>query len=100
MGKIKNYWVSWYHKTEYSDFESTNPWGVSGVRVRDDAAVICMAIKAGSVEDAKRTVYQAYDAPPGKIEFRFVNQREAGWIPFNSRFKKLGWMIWEAEEKG
>jgi len=92
---MNNWWVSWYHEEKFSDFELESPWWLTGYRCADDAATICAAIKANSQEEATKQVYSAYDEMPKIIEFRFVEVRDDAWSPFNSRFEKGEWMIWE-----
>lgn len=91
---MSNYWVSWYCPAElYGKFELHSPWWVSG----EDAEgryTICAAIKAGSDDGARETIYECYDDRPSSIEFRFVEERPDDWLPFNDRFPQAGWMKW------
>ena len=90
---MKNWWISWYHKDEFSAFELHSPWWVSGTT--DDSATICAAVKAESWEAASDVIFECYDEPPRGIEFRFISERPADWCPFNERFQKADWMKWE-----
>jgi len=71
-----NYWLSWFHKSEYGESELHSPWWISGECLETGDETICAAVKAKD------------------IEFRFLNQKEDGWIPFNDRFQKKEWMKW------
>ena len=89
------YWISWYSKKKYKEFEICNPWWYSGSRCSDGAVTICAALIASSEEDAKEQIYKAYDIRPKDIEFRFCDLKEDCWSPFNSRFQRKDWMVWE-----
>lgn len=92
---MNKYWVSWYSPEELmGKFELHSPWWVSGSDMgsRD---TICAAIKAHTEKEAKQIVRECYDDCPPPIEWRFVEEREKDWSPFNGRFRKSDWMKWE-----
>lgn len=91
---MKVYWVSWYHTSEFSEFELHSPWWITGSRDHDDAETVCAAIRSVSIKQAKEQIYKAYDSPPRLIEFRFVEKMRSDFSPFNDRFQKQSWMIW------
>lgn len=91
---MKKYWVSWYQRVDYSEFELDSPWWTTGWRCSDDAETICAAIVAESSKDAEERIYRAYDKRPETIEFRFVDEKPSDWTPFGDRFKQQKWMQW------
>ena len=86
------YWLSWYDKNKYSEFELHSPWWISGSD--DGAQIICAAVKAENEEAAMELIYAAYDKRPKNIYFRFILQQLDNWIPFCGRFPKERWMKW------
>jgi len=107
---MKNkYWISWYHKQEFSGFELHSPWWITGYNFEGDAT-ICAAVKATDEIKAMEIVRNSYDVPPGigslsnipvsfyAIEWRFCEERPLDWSPFSDRFPKAEWMeqCWEA----
>lgn len=99
---MTNYWISWYGKGEW---ELHWPWWVSGYRMdgdedagTPDTPTICAAVQAANEEAAKEIILAAHDTRPDNIEWRFVNERPAGWTPFCGRFPRADWMKWPAQE--
>lgn len=92
--RVTPFWVSWYHKIHYSEFELNFPWWITGERGSNEDKIICAAIKAESVKKAKGVILFSYDAFPEKIEWRFCEERPPYWNPFSERFPKADWMIW------
>ena len=90
---MNNYWISWWHDKEFSPFELHSPWWVSG-EAHDDAKSICAAIKADNEHEARQIVLACYDSLPDTLRFRFNEQKENDWSPFNERFPKAEWMKW------
>ena len=91
---MKNFWLSWYCPPELMGrFELRWPWWVTGYR--DDAEIICAAVRAESEEEAKRIILEAHDEPlPTDLEWRFVTEAYDDWSPFNDRFPREDWMQW------
>ena len=88
------YWVSWYHDLDaFGEFELHNPWWFTGCDM-NGRDTTCAAVLATSEEDAERQIYACYDKAPAQIEFRFTEERDADWSPFNSRFPQAAWMKW------
>jgi len=48
-----------------------------------------LCCKAHTEDEAKQKVKECYDDCPPPIEWRFVEERPADWVPFNSRFKAM-----------
>ncbi|GHU77805.1 hypothetical protein AGMMS49992_26770 [Clostridia bacterium] len=90
-----NYWVSWYHKPSFADFELHWPWWISGIRESDKAEIICAAIKAKNEFEVRKIIRLAYGKSVPVSQYRFVELRPAGWTPFNDRFQRADWMEWE-----
>lgn len=91
------FWLSWWHHPQrYANFELHTPWWVSGYRPDDDADSIVAAVMAESPTDAEGLIRLAYDTPPDRIEFRFVEPQQPGWEPFSDRFPRARWMRWPA----
>lgn len=88
------FWVSWYARAEYGEFELHSPWWISGWRLSDDARTICAAVMASDEEAAQEAVYASYDVRPSGIEFRFVEPQDSYWIQFSDRFPRADWMRW------
>lgn len=88
------FWLSWYHKEDYGEFELHSPWWFSGMRVWDGADTVCAAVRAQSEHEAKMIVMEAYDKIPTGIEWRFCLRLREDWTPFSDRFPKAEWMQW------
>lgn len=91
---MKNFWLSWYTKEDDGEFELHFPWWCSGRRCSDDAGTIVAAVQAMTEAEAVDLVYSAYDTRPPRLEFRFCEEKDVGWTPFNDRFKRSDWMNW------
>jgi len=95
---MKNkYWISWYHKREFSGFELHSPWWITGYTGEGDIT-FCAAVKATDEIKAMEIVRNSYDVPPeDAIEWRFCEERPLDWSPFSDRFPKAEWMeqYWE-----
>lgn len=95
---MKRWWVSWY--SPGGDFTLNFPWWISGHAVVDfddesrDVPTFVAAIEARTEAEAKAIVGRAYDNVPGKIVWRFCNERPADWSPFCDRFPRKAWMRW------
>lgn len=97
MNMNRNWWVSWYSTADMGERKLSSPWWKSGQR-GDGASTICAAIRAVSPEEVRLKVAAAYDIkienPLTQIEWRFINQRDEKWEPFNDRFPRADWMKW------
>jgi hypothetical protein len=90
---MKNFWISWQHRSEFGEFELHFPWWISGTG--DGYSNLCAAVKAESEEAAKKIICEhCYDVSPTYIEFRFCEERPADWNPFCDRFQRADWMKW------
>lgn len=89
---MTKYWVSWYGTGV--GFELNSPWWVSGERLSDDAPTICAAVVAEDEDGARAVVETAHDEPVTP-EWRFVEERPDNWTPFNNRFRRADWMVWD-----
>ena len=98
MSLKNNYWLSWYHRPEYGEFELHWPWWVSGTTIGVDfeetGSTICTAIRATGVAEAKRVIEKSYDNEQRNLEWRFANEQRRDWSPFGDRFPKADWMTW------
>ena len=86
---MKRFWLSWYNR---NSFTLVWPWWVSGHQ--GDASIVCAAIQARDERAARDVIEQAMDNPEQQIEWRFCNERAAGWSPFCERFPRADWMMW------
>lgn len=94
---MKNYWLSWRHIVDkLGPFELASPWWISGYAPAINADSVCAAVKAVDVDQAKETIFKAYDVRPETLEFRFCEERPVGWTPYSERFPQADWMEWEA----
>jgi len=95
MSERKPFWVSWYGRA-LGPWEWHGPWWISGEEDGEDGAnpIFCAAVLARDEDDAKARILAAHDAPPGDVEWRFVNEHDADWSPFGSRFRQAKWMRW------
>ena len=90
----KRWWVSWYHYDDDGPFEIHTPWWFSS------ETAVCAAVLADSEEEARESIYEAYDNRPDSLNWRFVEARDDGWTPWNpdnienSRFQPADWMKW------
>ena len=93
---MKNFWVSWNQRKEYSEFTLDTPWWVSGWSIDDSYSTICAAVRAESEDRAKELVLSAFDQRPieDRFEWRFVEERPEDWQPFGDRFPRADWMKW------
>lgn len=94
---MTKWWVSWWHHDEsHGGFEIHSPWWVSGQDMEDRVS-ICAAIRARDEDHVREIIASCYDAPEKveNLDYRFIEEREASWSPFNSRFCKADWMKWE-----
>ena len=92
MSLKNNYWLSWYHRSEYGEFELHWPWWVTG---EGEAGIsICTAIRDTGVAEAKRVIERSYDNEQRGLEWRFANEQRRDWSPFGDRFPKADWMTW------
>jgi hypothetical protein len=90
---MKNWWISWWHETEFGAYEFRGPWWISG----EDAGgrqSVCAAVRAPSEEAAEALVSHLYDAGGIEPEIRFCEERPVGWSPFCDRFPRANWMEW------
>lgn len=85
--------MSWWTNQTLGAFELHTPWWISGESGAGHLS-ICAAIRAETKAAVREIVYGAYDTRPDYIEFRFCEERPAGWEPFNSRFQRAAWMVW------
>jgi hypothetical protein len=95
--KLHKWWASWYHLSEWGDFELDTPWWATHVRETDGAATICVAIKAKDFDDVWRQVRESYPDPSvvADIEVRFCDKRSDDWAPFSGRFSRdPKWRAW------
>ena len=93
----RNFWLSFIHTEEMGAYTLYWPWWVSGSRISDDARTVCVAIQATDDDAAKQMIFDAFDARPTAIEFRFLNEQPDDWSPFNGRFRRASWMAWPNE---
>jgi hypothetical protein len=85
---MKRFWLSWY---SVGAFTYEGPWWISGMHGGRD--VICAAVIAESLEEAKEKIVSAHhDESPS--DWRFAEEKEYDWAPFGSRFKRQSWMQW------
>lgn len=91
---LKNFWVSWFATPEQGEFEIHSPWWFSGTRL-DGASTVVAAVKATDADAARIMVFESYDRPPFKLDWRFVEERPDDWSPFSDRFPRADWMKWE-----
>lgn len=91
---MKNFWISWEHREEYSGFELHTPWWITGSG--ESYQTVCAAVRAEDEEGAKKVVLDSFDETPQTDDFqwRFVQERPADWSPFSERFPKQKWMQW------
>jgi hypothetical protein len=96
---LKPFWVSWWYA---GAFTLEAPWWVSGFRLMEDGdnESICAAIMARDEGHARDLVGKAHDDGGVGIEWRFVEERSAGWEPFTDRFPQAHWMRWPWPEQG
>ena len=88
------YWLSWYGM---NTFELHAPWWRSGFDGAE-RPIFCAAVRAESDADARRIIAEAHDQSVALV-FRFVNEKDAAWTPYNDRFRKAHWMPeWPAGE--
>jgi hypothetical protein len=92
------FWLSWWHMEADGAFEIVSPWWVSGER-GDGAMAVCAAVLAVNEEAAKEAVMACHDLRPETLEWRFCEQKAAGWSPFSSRFVQAEWMQWSAPNR-
>lgn len=92
------YWVSWYSA---GDFTYEGPWWISCNELslhpdgsEESRRILCAAVMAKSEDDAKRIIANAHDDKTLEIEWRFVEERAADWLPLSSRFERQDWMKW------
>ena len=86
----KRYWVSWIGD---ENFELHSPWWRSGYSGDGEKVVFCAAVISTSEAAAKRAINNALDS--GYIEeWRFFEEKENDWSPFNDRFRRADWMVW------
>lgn len=90
------FWISWFHKKEFSPFELHTPWWVSGYD-GDGSETVCAALIADDDEKAREMIYACYDVRPDVIEWRFCHSKEEDWSPFCDRFPRAGWMKWHGK---
>jgi hypothetical protein len=89
---LKNFWVSWVALPEQGEFELHSPWWYTGWS--ETGKSICAAVKATDADAARIMVFESYDKPPFKIDWRFVEERPDDWSPFSDRFPRAEWMKW------
>lgn len=94
--EVRPFWLSWYQRKDYPEFELHTPWWISGRRLHDDAHTICAAVMAADEAGAREVVLASFDRRPADVEFRFVTPREPGWSPYCDRFPAADWMRWLA----
>lgn len=94
---MNKYWISWIHEETYGSFELYLPWWCTGYDSEDNS-LICAAILAYNEEEAVNKIESSYDAKPQHIIFRFIDEKEKEWSPFNDRFPKADWMKWNYED--
>lgn len=95
MTELKAFWVSWYAPIElHKTFEYHGPCWISGETGDGDAYTVCAAVMAKDEDDAQRIIASAFDQPPGDLDWRFHEERDAEWSPFSGRFPKADWMLW------
>lgn len=87
----KHWWVSWYSKDPA--FALWFPWWVSGW-TEGGEDIIVAALIADTQEAAVELVFEAYDTRPDALEFRFIDELEAGKSPYSERFPKADWHVW------
>lgn len=90
---LQRYWVRWESSPE-APFEYHGPWWISGTA--DDVNVYCAAVLARSEDAARSVIASSYDSPEDatRIQWSFVNVRDANWEPFSERFPRKAWMQW------
>jgi len=89
---MKSFWLSWKHYPELGAFELHFPWWISGEG--EDHKTVVAAVKAENEVCAKDIVMNSFDIFPSTLEWRFCDERLAGWSPFCDRFSKADWMEW------
>lgn len=98
MEELRPFWISWYHREGYSDYELHWPWWCSGYG--DGYKTICAAVMAEDEGAAIAIVIDSYlDVSTIPIDADFINlnqEKPAGWSPFNERFQRADWMQWPA----
>lgn len=94
------FWLSWTARPKDGPFTIHSPWWISGQI--DSRDTICAAIKADSVEEAKKKVLVCFDNPPGDLDWRFAQERPDNWSPWDvkspgdtPRFARRPWMKWD-----
>lgn len=99
------FWVSWEHHAELGPFVLRTPWWASGQTFRGGAVYtnICAAVAAMDVEHAKQVIMSSFDDPLAsdtQVEWRFVEAKTEGWVPFSDRFRRAEWMEWPPAPTG
>ncbi len=90
------WWVSWHHDASHGPFEYHGPWWVSGYDA-DGRDIICAAVVAADADAAQEVIRQAYDTPPGALDWRFADELT---VPlFSDRFQRANWMHWPDENE-
>jgi len=96
-----NYWIGWHTPKDHA-FDLKTPWYVMDQYHGGD--VICGAVKAEDVADAKAQIMACYVEPIGSIRFRFISLQAADWSPWDKPddapndwepgFPRADWMVW------
>lgn len=89
--------VSWY--AAHTGFEYHGPWWITGRELSGGRRhTIVAAVVADSADAARKVITDVHDAPVPELEWRFVDERPAGWDPFTDRFPRADWMRWPYPE--
>jgi len=96
---MRNFWISWEHRSDYGDFVLPSPWWVSGGGndgLENQFDSICAAVRAEDEDDAKRIIIKSFDSVPpmDNFKWRFVDEKPENWSPFSDRFPRDQWMSW------
>lgn len=96
--QVANMHTSSAHETRH-DLHS--PCWITGVTIKvcdneeyEYKWIICAAIIADDIMDAKEQIYEIYDIRPNVLEFLSVDQKSEDWNPFSEVFTRSDTMQW------
>lgn len=93
---MTKFWVSWWHKEEYDDFNLKWPCWLTGQcgDTPTERFSYCAAVKVEPGKDVLSVITDSYKIEPNDlvyIEFRFVIQKPDDWTPYScDRFQSFG----------
>lgn len=91
---MTKYWVSWWHKEEYGEFDLKWPCWLTAETYEEPARLAyCAAVKVKTGKDVLSVITKSYGIENNDLlclEWRFVIQKPDDWTPYSDRFSRDG----------